>query len=200
MTLKLFRNAALAIAMTLPAAKALAATAPETVPLNCSKGGHQFFRAIVDMPHAEATGQVFTLRVEGLPSGTISHSGLRYIHEMTTEFQLPQGTTYVDGSARVVPGTGSPNVQQGARVEQDGDVVRLTLPAKVDNGASYTAPSIEFRLRADAPPGTTLPLKFIRYELKAKATLVGDVKTICNPVPGQATIGVTHVAGAPSAR
>ena len=49
----------------------------------------------------------------------ISHFGLHYIHNMTADYAIPTGTTYVEGSARIVPGTGTANARPGASVTHD---------------------------------------------------------------------------------
>jgi hypothetical protein len=115
---------------------------------------------------------------------------------MSTEYALPPGATYVPGSARLVTGTGTPNVAASARVAYEAyenGLIRLTLPSHVPSGSSYTPPSIEFQLEAAAPPGTSLPLAFSKYQVTANAFLVGDVSATCEPVPKRYTLATTVV-------
>jgi hypothetical protein len=145
------------------------------------------------MPAAQPTGSVFTIRIDSIPSAKISHVGLFYLRDMTTEYVLPEGVTYVTGSAHIVPGTGTPNVLTGASVTASGRGIRVSLPARVDNGSSYTPPSVEFSVRVDAPARTDLALKFSRYEVVANVFVIGDLKTVCEPPPDGGVIGVTRV-------
>jgi hypothetical protein len=160
----------------------------------CTHGDHKNqFTALVTMPASGRPGSEVTVRIASLPSERISHFGLNYIHDMTTDYLLPEGATYVEGSARIVPGTGTANVTPGARVARTGRSLRVTLPAHVENGSGYTPPTVEFALRVDAPPGVALPLKFSHYEMIAHVLLLGELKTTCDPPAGPATIGVTRV-------
>src|SRR6185436_14896803 len=76
------------------------------VPLVCSRGpSGQHYQTVVTLPSAAAEGATYAVRIEGVNSGTISHTGLNYIHDMATDYALPPGTSYVEGSLRVVPNT-----------------------------------------------------------------------------------------------
>jgi hypothetical protein len=167
------------------------------VPMACShgpKGGA--FTAGVHVPSTVPHGATYTVTIDGVPSGKIAHFGLRYIHDMETDFAIPPGTVYVQGSARVVPGTGTPNVLAGATATYASGLVSLALPAPVASGSSYTPPSIAFDLLATAPLGASLPLAFAGYRVAAKAVIVGDVQTVCESVPKHITIATTSVAEA----
>jgi len=176
----------------------LAATAVKA-PLECTRGpSGQTYRATMTMPAEVTQGSTFTVRVDGASSGTISHTGLNYIHDMTTEFLVPQGTTYVAGSLRVVPGTGSSNVSSTARVSKVGNILRLTLPAHVENDSSYTPPSIELKLQATGAAGSKIAFQLWQIRVSANAIFVGDVDTTCNPKPQAYTLATTTVT-APAA-
>lgn len=169
-----------------------------TVPTECSRGpSGQSFKTIVTMPGQVTQGDKFTIRVDGVSSGTISHTGLRYIHDMISEFLVPQGTTYVAGSLRIIPGTGSANVAGTARIAKVGNVVRLTLPGEVENGSSYTPPSFELQVEAAAAAGSKVAFQFSQYRVTAKAILIGDLDTVCNPKPSPFTLATTVIAAKP---
>ena len=156
------------------------------------------YAAMVTMPYSGETGTTFRVRIDGLPTGPIAHTGLNYIHEMNTDFRIPAGTTYVADSLRIVPETGTPNARAGARAWPDAAGIHINLPAHIDNGHGYTPPSLEFDLRIDAPAGTVLALQFLHYEVLANVILLGDMRSSCEPRPKPYTIGQTMVAAAPS--
>jgi len=177
---------------------ALPAGTAVRAPMACSRGpGNTFFVATLSLPSAVASGATYTVRIDAVPSGEISHFGLNYIHDMTTDYRVPRGATYVAGSARIVPGTGTANVAGSARVWQQDGVIRMLLPGRVASGSSYTPPSIEFQLAASGPAGTALPLSFLEYRVTANAIVVGDVETICEPTPRPYTIGTTQITASP---
>ena len=166
------------------------------VPLVCSRGGDQTYMAHVSVPGEAAEGGVYTVRVDGHNSGAISHTGLNHIRDMTTEYALPPGTSLVEGSLKVVPGTGTPNVAAGAKVVHDGGKIRMLLPGKVEAGWSFTAPSFELQVKVNAKAGASLPLQLLQYRVTANAFLVGDVHTTCDPHPKPYAIGTTKVKSA----
>jgi len=155
-----------------------------TAPLVCTQGpSDKRFEANVSGPESVAPGGTFTVRIDAIPSGEVSGFGLNHIREMTTDYLLPAGGTYVEGSARVVPDTGTTNVRAGATLTVEGKRLRLMLPARVEEGGSYTPPSIEVTLRADTAAGTTLALGFSRLWLTVNAIVVGDMRVTCDPKP-----------------
>lgn len=163
-------------------------------PLICSRGSEDTtFGVTITMPTSAPSGTTFTIRVESEPSGRISHLGLNYIYGMTTEYVIPAGLHYVEGSAHVIAGTGTANVRSGARAWQRSGRIFLALPAHVANGDHYTPPSFEFELRADAPVGRHVALAFVRYEVIANAIIVGDVLTHCKPLPAPYRLAVVDV-------
>jgi hypothetical protein len=171
-----------------------AATTPAKVPITCSRGpSGQSFTATVIAPDKTKQGDTYTVRIDSASSGVISHTGLNYLHDMETEYLVPTGTKYVEGSARIVPGTGTPNVQKGALAWHDKGVIHMLLPGKVESGTSHTPPSLEFKLTATSAPGNKLALKFLRYRVTANAIVVGDLKTTCDPTPSPYTIANTVV-------
>lgn len=177
----------------------LSAATRVRAPLSCTPGpSGQQFDAWVTLPPTAAQGSTYVVRLDGTNSGTISHVGLNHIHDMMMDYGLPSGATYVSGSARVIPDTGTPNVAAGARVWHENGVIRMVLSGRVKSGSNYTPPSIEFRLRVDAPAGTRLALQFLRYQVTANAFLVGDVPTTCRPNPTPYTLGTTLVTASPS--
>jgi len=198
-TLRTFaRWAAAAAALTLVAATPLAATAERVAPLlECNTGpSGQRFNAGVSMPAQAPAGTVYSVRIDGVTSGKISHFGLNYLHDMTVDYAVPQGTSYVDGSAEIVPGTGTDNVLPGARVTYRAGVVTLALPAHVAEGTSYTPPSIRFQLRATGAPGSNASLALRSFRLTANAFLVGEVAVSCEPKVKPAGIGSTVIVEA----
>ena len=167
------------------------------VPISCNKGpSGQSYQASLQLPAQVTEGGTFALRVDGVDSGKISQVGLNYVTQMTYEYAVPQGTTVVDGSARIVPDTGTANVRSSARVSANGGVIQMVLPAHVDNGESYTPPSFEVKLTATAPAGATITVPFRQYRVTANAFLVGDVKAVCDPSPKPFTVGSTRVVAA----
>ena len=150
--------------------------------LVCSTGpsGQRFDVGITLPKHAEA-GAVYSVRIDGVNSGKISHFGLNYLHDMTVDYVLPAGASYVEGSAELVPGTGTANVQVGPRLWHHAGVLTMVLPGRVQEGTSYTPPSIRFSLRAVGAPGSWAPVSFRRFRLQANAFLVGEVAVSCEP-------------------
>lgn len=176
-----------------------AAAAYVTLPLVCTTGpSGQRFNVLVTAPSSVAAGETYTLRLDGTSSGTISHFGLNYLHDMTVEYVLPPGTSYVEGSARLVPGTGTPNVRVGPRLWHHAGLVTMALPGKVENGTAYTPPSITVEVRADGAAGSSAVLSFNHFQLKANAFVVGDVAVSCDPSPQPYPIAATLIT-APAA-
>lgn len=181
------------VAMTGAAESATAVS----VPLSCSKGpSGQKAEMLVTVPASVEEGAVFTVRFDGKNSGAVSHTGLRYIHDMTTQVLIPNGTAYVDGSAKIIPNTGTPNVRDGAKVSKQGGIVTLLLPGHVNDGDNYTPPSFEFKLKVTASAGTKLEQRFWQYKVTAKAIIIGDVLTVCDPTPKPYAIATTNVTAA----
>lgn len=171
-------------------------TADRTVPLKCTRGPDgQSYRNIVTMPSSQPVGSTFTIRIDAV-SIPISHFGLRYIHNMTADYTVPAGTTYVEGSARIVPGTGSANVRANARVSHDAGGIHMLLPDHVDNGTSYTAPSIEFQVKVTGAAGSVAPLGFVGTGVDASAVILGNVHTACTPSPQPYTLASTRIEAA----
>jgi hypothetical protein len=169
-----------------------------SAPLVCDKGPEsQKMRVGVSVPSNVAPGAAFTVRLDGVNSGTVGAMGLNFVHDMASDYIIPTGTSYVDGSVRVVPDTGTENVRTGATAVYRGGLIRLTLPARVDNGGNYTPPSVEFKV---VPTGTqdSLVLGFSQFRITANAMVIGDLKVTCNPKPRPfplATIKVSSAAG-----
>jgi hypothetical protein len=169
-----------------------------TLPLVCNKGpSGQRFDVGVTLPSSVEAGATYAVRLDGSNSGKISHFGLNYLHDMTVEYVLPTGTSYVEGSAKFVAGTGTSNVLVGPRLWQRGGIVTMQLPGKVENGTDYTPPSITLQVRASGAPGSQAVLGFSRFQLKANAFLVGDVAVSCGPASSPYPIGATLIT-APS--
>jgi hypothetical protein len=194
----LARWATAATALAVVAATPFTASADRVAPLlECSSGpSGQRFNAGVSMPAQAAVGTTYSVRIDGVSSGKISHIGLNYLHDMTVDYAVPAGTTYVDGSAEIIPGTGTDNVLPGARLTHRAGVITLALPAHVDEGTSYTPPSIRFQLRATGAPGSTASLSLRRFRLTANAFLVGEVAVSCEPKVKPAGIGSTVIVDA----
>jgi len=188
------------LAMTLASATSLGADRTITAPLVCSRGGNgKAFRAIVSLPDSQPTGSRYAVRIDSFPSGKVAHFGLNYIFDMMTSYRVPAGTKYVEGSARVVPNTGTANVRAGARAWHDANGVHLLLPARVENGGSYTPPSLQFQLEVTAAAGTELLLKLGGCKVSANVLLLGNVDTTCVPAPAPFTIGKTVALPRPAA-
>jgi len=195
---KLLRGVGVAAVFTLLAAVALpGAAADRTVPLTCTRGDEgQSYRMLVTMPASQPVGSTFAIRIAGARIGPISHFGLRYIHNMAADFTVPPGTTYVEGSARIVAATGSANVRAGARATHDARGIHMRLPAHVENDGSYTPPTVEFQVRAVGPAGSVASLGFLGTSVDASAVIVGSVHTACTPRPRPYTIGTTRIVAA----
>ncbi len=164
------------------------------IPLACSRGPNgQQHDVSVTVPTTVEPGSRYKVRVDGVNSGKISHVGLSYIFDMESEWPIPPGAEYVEGSAHIVPDTGSENVRPGSRVVHDARRIRLVLPAHVDNGVSYTSPSFEFELVATSAEGASITQRFAGYRVSAHAFLVGDLRTSCEPTPKAFPIAVTRV-------
>ena len=193
-------SALIALAGGLVSTTSVAGGRAVKAPLVCSRGpSGQAFQAIVTLPAAQATGTRFTVRIDSFSSGKVSHFGLNYIFDMATDYHVPAGTKYVEGSARIVPDTGTANTRSGARVWHDAKGIHQLLPARVENGGSYTPPSLEFQLEVTALAGTELSLKFSRSRVSANVVLLGNIDTTCVPQPAPFTIGRTRTL-APAAQ
>ncbi len=190
-------GAMVAIALLLVATLALGAGTDRTVPLKCTRGPDgQSYRHIVTMPASQPIGSTFTVRIDGVSIGPISHFGLRYIHNMSADYTIPAGTTYVEGSARIIPETGTQNVRSGASVTHDASGIHMFLPARIDNGGTYPPPSIEFQVKVVGPAGTVAALGFAGTGVDASAVVIGNVHTACTPNPKPYTIGSTTLQAA----
>jgi hypothetical protein len=192
-------HATLAVFLALAATTTPADAANAAPLLVCNKGpSGQRFHVTVAMPGQVDAGEIYTVRIDGADSGTVTHFGLNYIHDMTVDYALPAGA-YVPNSARFVPGTGTPNVVQGASLSVGADALKVTLSGKVKDGTSYTPPSVEFQLRAVRPSGSSAALSFRRFTLKANAIVVGDVDVTCASTPSPYPIATTLIAPPPRA-
>lgn len=185
---------ALVVVGTLLAPPALADPAEVRLPMKCSRGpSTQYFDAAVTMSAVEQRGATVTVRIDSKPSGTIEHFGLHYIADMTTDYAIPPGATYVENSLRLVKDTGTANVSTTAKAWQDAAGIHLSLPARVKNGSSYLPPSLEFELTIDPRAPAHISVEFAHYEVTANVVLLGNLRTICEPSAPPATIGVTRV-------
>jgi hypothetical protein len=165
-----------------------------TLPMVCNNGpSGQTFNVGVTLPDSVEQGAIYTIRLDAKSSGKISHFGLNYLHDMTVEYVLPTGTSYVEGSARLVAGTGTPNVREAPRLWHRAGVLTMALPGKVENDTAYTPPSIVVQVRAVGAPGSSAVLTFNHFQLKANAFLVGDVFVSCDPRPQPYPIGTTAI-------
>jgi hypothetical protein len=165
--------------------------------MTCSHGPAQWFDATVTMPAAGQTGATVTVRIDSKHSGTIEALGLNHVRGMATDYQIPAGAKYVEGSLRYVKGTGTANVRAGARAWHDAAGIHTLLPARVESGQSYLPPSIEFEMTLVALPPASASVEFTHYEVVANVFILGDLRTTCEPGKRPATIGVTRVEPAP---
>jgi len=162
--------------------------------LVCSRGpAGQRFHVSVTMPSSAPAGSIYAVRLDGVSSGKISHFGLNYIHDMTVDYVLPAGASYVEGSARVIEGIGTANVLAGLRLSHHAGVLTMVLPARVENGSEYTPPSVRFQLRAIGQPGTWAAVSLRDFNLTANAVVVGDVGVACHPAMSPYTLGTTLI-------
>jgi hypothetical protein len=186
-----------AVATTLVAlgTTSFSASAGHVAPLlECSSGpSGQRFDVGVSLPAYAEVGSTYSVRIDGVSSGKISHFGLNYLHDMTVDYVLPADASYVEGSAELVPGTGTANVLASARLTHRAGVVTLALPARVAEGTSYTPPSIRFQLRATGAPGTAAAVSFRQFRLTANAIVVGEVAVSCNPTVNPSPLGATLI-------
>jgi hypothetical protein len=181
----------LAGSLVSPATSAESRSIAVTAPMACTRGSGQQFKAVVTMPPTAPSGSTYAIRIDSFPSGKISHAGLNYLHAIETDYVLPAGVSYVEGSAHIVPDTGTENVRSSASAWHDKGVVRVYLPAHVKE--DYTPPSVAFEVKVSAPPGSTLALKFAEADLTANVFLLGNLKVTCTPSPRPYTIGTTLV-------
>ena len=148
----------------------------------------------VTVPASVAPGSRYRVRVDGVDTGKISHFGLSYIFDMESQWPIPPGTEYVDGSAHIVPGTGSANVRPGARV-----VVREREASTwFSRRTSTTASAIrrrrfEFDLAVVSAEGAAITQRFAGYSVSVHAAIVGDLRTTCEPTPKAFPVAVTRV-------
>ncbi|MFI5298575.1 MAG: hypothetical protein ACHREM_10795 [Polyangiales bacterium] len=189
--------AAVLVALAAVSATAMAAATKVKAPLVCTRGdSDQTMNALITMPATAAVGSKFTVRVDGVNSGKISHTGLNYIFDMTTDYLVPDGAKVVDGSVKVVAETGTANVRAGAKAWNDKSGIHTYLPAHVEDGSDFTPPSLEFQLEVTGAVGTSMAFKLAQYRVAANAFVVGDVHTICDPNPKPYTLGTTVAAKA----
>jgi hypothetical protein len=190
---------ALVLAAGLLGFDAPAVSSRVAIPLNCSRGpSRQEHHVAISAPAVVAPGSKYKVRVDGLDSGKVSHMGLNYIFGMWEEWPVPPGTRFVEGSAHVLPGTGSANVREGARLGQRvvggaTQSISLVSPARVQNGESYTPPSLEFELEVTAPAGASIVQQYAGFNVTANAIFMGDLVTTCTPDPKTFALAVTKV-------
>jgi len=166
-------------------------------PLTCTKGdANQKMWAMLTIPSTAAVGSKFTVRIDGVDSGVISHTGLNYIYNMETDYPIPAGTKFVPGSAKMVPNTGSANVRAGATAWQDASGIHTRLPGHVANGTSFSPPSLEYQLEVTGKVGDGLNIGFTQYRVTANAIVVGDVNSTCDPSPKPFKLGTVNVVAA----
>ncbi len=164
------------------------------IPIECTKGpSDQKHKVFVSVPATTTVGSTIKVRIDGVNSGKISHTGLNHIFDMGYEWGVPKGTELVEGSLKIIPGTGTENVRKGARVGHKGGVISMLLPARVESGGNYTHPSMEFELKVTAAAGPKISQVFRRYKVTANAFIVGDVKTTCDPRPKPYHLAATKV-------
>ena len=167
-------------------------------PMVCSRGpDEQYFETHVTIPAMASPGSTYAVRIQAAPSPKISGIGLNYLHDILTDFYLPEGASYVAGSARLVDGTGSENVRPGARALYDRGFVRLYLPGHVEKGSTFTPPGIEFQLKVTAAPGASLPIRWVRHRVTANVFFVGNLDIVCAPQSGALILGTTVVTPPP---
>jgi hypothetical protein len=193
------RRAAMALTLVALASLAGPASAGRTSSaLVCNQGpSGQRFDVGVSLPPRAPAGSVYSVRIDGTSSGKISHFGLFYLHDLTVDYALPAGAAYVEGSAVLVPGTGTANVLPGARLWHHDGVITLALAGHVAEGTSYTPPSIQLELRAVGAPGSSASIALRRFRLKANAFVVGDVGVACEPAVKPAVLGSTVITEPP---
>lgn len=177
------------------AAYAQAQTTTVHPPMVCSRGpGGQHFDATITMPRTAAAGSTITVRIDGVPAPPTSHLGLFHLYNFLTDFRVSEGGRLVEGSVRLVPDSGSPNMRPGARASREGaSTVRLTVPAQIPNGHGFNPPSVEFSVALDGAPGAEVRVLFVRHQLGARVFLLGDIVTTCDPRPGPAVLGSVRI-------
>jgi hypothetical protein len=151
-----------------------AAVVSQTV--DCGIGGTQTITLDATAPASVTQNDTFTVVLAPTGSGTASGAEIKNI---VTNFTIPTGASYVAGSA-VLSG-GSSNLGNKT-VTVSGTNIAVSTPGPIANGASFTAPTLTFQLRATGAAGTVL-----RMRVKATGgytlTAAGSFNVSCNASP-----------------
>jgi hypothetical protein len=180
--------ASLAVITTTGGGSAGAAVVSQTV--NCGIGGSQTITLDATAPASVTQGEAFTVVLAPTGSGTASGAEIKNI---VTNFTIPAGATYVAGSAAL--SGGSSNLGNKS-VTVSGGNIAVSTPGPIANGASFTAPTLTFQLRATGTVGTVL-----RMRIKASGgytlTAAGSFNVSCDASP-QTNLTSTSIAAAPT--
>lgn len=143
--------------------------------MDCGIGGAQTFSGDLSAPAVVERGAEFTVTFAAAGAGTADGAEIK---DMKTSFAAPSGSSLVAGSAEVVPGTGSGTIG-AATATISGSTVTLTVPGPIAKGASFTSPTMRFKLKATGVAGTVLSVK-LRQSGAYTLTAAGSFGVTCD--------------------
>jgi hypothetical protein len=193
-----FRNALLALAAGVAGLALIASgdgpagAAVVNQNLDCGIGGKQTASLDASAPATVQQGQIYTVTLAA--SGPAKADGAT-LTNLTNSYQAPAGTTPVPGSARLLPGTGSGNLGT-VTATISGNIIQAKASGPIANGATFTAPTLEFKLTATAAPGSILN---VRFRQSAAYTLTASgFNVTCNATTPLTNLTSTSVTAAPT--
>jgi hypothetical protein len=191
---RLFRSVLLAFAasaaglflVTTTGGPAGAATVSQT--LSCGAGGNQTVGLIATAPATVAAGGTFSVSL----AANGSASPPAEIKNMVTTFQAPTGSSIVAGSATFAGGSGTLG---SVSTSISGQNVSIKVPGPIKSGASFTPPTLTFKLKATGAGGTVLKTTF-RQSAGYTLTAAGSFAVSCNANTPLTTLTSTTIQAA----
>lgn len=160
--------------------------------LNCGIGGNQTATLNASAPATVEQGKTFTVTLASNGPATASGASLS---NLTNSYQAPAGTTVVPGSAKLLPGTGSSNMGT-VTATISGNVIQARATGPIPNGATFTAPTLEFQLTATGAAGSVLNVRF-RQNAAYTLTAAG-FNVSCNASTPLTNLTSTTITAAPT--
>lgn len=157
--------------------------------LNCGIGGSQTNELDATAPATVTQNENFTVTLAPTGSGTASGAELKNI---TTTFVIPTGASYVAGSAALTGGSSNLGTKN---VSVSGSNISVSVSGPIANGASFTAPTLSFQLKATGVPGSVLRMRF-RATAAYTLTAAGSINVSCDASPQVNLTSTTVQAGA----